>query len=84
MAILRRPRLALIDLNLPGKNGYDLIRDLRGVSALKELKILAMSGVFRKTIDVAEAEVAGADEFTDKSFKPDQLQSRVRRLLQLP
>lgn len=75
-----RPRLILLDLNLPGKNGYELIREIRAQAELKDVRILAMSGVFRKESDVAEAEVAGADDFINKSFKPEQLQARIRRL----
>lgn len=81
--IRERPRLLLLDLNLPGKNGYELIRELRAVEHYKGMRIMAMSGVFRKDSDVAEAEVAGADEFFSKSFKPEQLQLRVKRLFEL-
>jgi len=83
LAILRqqRPGLILLDLNLPGKSGYELIRVIRADSALQGIRILAMSGVFRKETASVEAEAAGADEFISKSFKPEQLQLRVERLL---
>lgn len=81
--VRERPRLLLLDLNLPGKNGYELIRELRADEHYKGMRIMAMSGVFRKDSDVAEAEVAGADEFLSKSFKPEQLQLRVKRLFEL-
>lgn len=84
MALIRRehPALVILDLNLqPGKNGYDLIRDIRADLALSDIRLLAMSGVFRKKTDVAEVEMAGADDFISKSFTPEQLQSRVSELL---
>lgn len=77
----RRPALVLLDLNLPGKSGYDLIREVRQDSAVKGTRLLAMSGVFRKETDVAEVIRAGADDFINKSFKPEQLQLRVQKLL---
>jgi predicted Zn finger-like uncharacterized protein len=77
-----RPVLVLLDLNLPGKNGYELIREVRADEALKGIRLLAMSGVFRKETDATEARHAGADDFINKSFKPEQLQQRVIRLLQ--
>jgi DNA-binding response OmpR family regulator len=40
-----------------------------------------MSGVYRKETDAAEVQAAGADDFVSKSFKPEQLQARVRKLL---
>jgi predicted Zn finger-like uncharacterized protein len=85
MTLIRRghPALVILDLNLPpGKNGYDLIRDIRADPSLKGIRLLAMSGVFRKKTDVAEVEMAGADDFISKSFTPEQLQSRVAGLLQ--
>lgn len=73
--------LVLLDLNLPRMDGYELIAAVRGDSALKATTLLAMSGVFRKETDVARVVQAGADDFINKSFKPEQLQERVRKLL---
>jgi len=75
------PRLVILDLNLPEKNGYELIREVRADDAIGNVRLLAMSGVFRKETDVAEVTRAGADGFINKSFKPDQLQQRVSELL---
>jgi predicted Zn finger-like uncharacterized protein len=77
----QRPALVILDLNLPGMNGYELIRQVRVESALQNLRLLAMSGVYRKEADAAEVQAAGADDFVSKSFKPEQLQVRVRKLL---
>lgn len=81
--ILRRSPfdLVLLDLNLPRMNGYELIAAIRSDAALKHTPLLAMSGVFRKETDVARVVQAGADDFINKSFKPEQLQERVRKLL---
>ena len=45
------------------------------------IKLLAMSGVFRKDEDIHSIERAGADDFTSKSFKPEDFLARVRKLL---
>lgn len=73
--------LVLLDLNLPRMNGYELIAAVRSDKALQTTTLLAMSGVFRKETDVARVVQAGADDFINKSFKPEQLQERVRKLL---
>ena len=73
--------LVLLDLNLPRMNGYELIAAVRSDAGLKNTQLLAMSGVFRKETDVARVVQAGADDFINKSFKPEQLQERVRKLL---
>jgi predicted Zn finger-like uncharacterized protein len=77
----KRPALVILDLNLPGMSGYDLIRRVRADPALGGLRLLAMSGVYRKETDAAEVHAAGADDFLSKSFNPEQLQLRVKKLL---
>lgn len=77
-----RPDLVLLDLNLPHKNGYELIRDVREDGDLAGVKLLAMSGVFRKNEEINEAYRGGADDFIGKSFKPEQLLERVSKLLE--
>jgi predicted Zn finger-like uncharacterized protein len=77
----KRPVLVILDLNLPGMSGYDLIRQVRSDPALGGLRLLAMSGVYRKETDAAEVHAAGADDFLSKSFNPEQLQLRVKKLL---
>jgi DNA-binding response OmpR family regulator len=77
----RRPVLVILDLSLPGTSGYELIRQVRDEPSLRELRLLAMSGVYRKQTDAAEVQAAGADDFVSKSFKPEQLQARVKKLL---
>lgn len=76
-----RPVLVILDLNLPGMSGYELIRQVRTDPALGGLRLLAMSGVYRKETDAAEVQAAGADDFVSKSFRPEQLQLRVKKLL---
>lgn len=77
----KRPALVILDLNLPGMSGYELIREVRTDPSLGGLRLLAMSGVYRKETDAAEVQAAGADDFVSKSFRPEQLQLRVKKLL---
>jgi len=73
--------LMLLDLNLPDKNGLDLIREIRSNSHLAKTRILAMSGVFRREEDGMAAIRSGADAFINKSFRPEDLREKVRKLL---
>ncbi len=76
-----KPALVLLDLNLPRMNGYELIREVRDDMELRDVRLLAMSGVFRKDDDISEVYRGGADDFIGKSFKPEQLLERVNKLL---
>jgi len=78
----RKPALVILDLSLPGMSGYELIRQVREEPSLRNLRLLAMSGVYRNETDAADVQAAGADDFVSKSFKPEQLQVRVKKLLE--
>ena len=76
------PRLLLLDLNIPGKSGYDLLKAIQqrpGMSS--NMKILVMSGVQRGEQVSSEVTRLGADGFLNKSFTPRDLQERVRQIL---
>lgn len=76
-----RPALVILDLKLPGMSGHELIGALRADTSLAGIRILAMSSVFRQDDEVHKILLAGADEFLNKSFTPEHLLNRVRRLL---
>ena len=58
-----RPALIILDLNLPGMSGQELIREVRADADLRAVRLLAMSGVFRQETDAVEVQAAGADGF---------------------
>lgn len=82
--ILQQKTIALliVDINLPDVNGLKLISRIRQSEKLKELKILCVSGVYRQEDDALKALRAGADDFINKSFRPDELNQRIDKLLQ--
>jgi CheY-like chemotaxis protein len=73
--------LVLLDLNLPDRNGLELIADIRAEDSCDKTRILAMSGVYRREEDGIDAIRAGADGFINKSFRPEDLREKVRKLL---
>ena len=77
------PQLVLLDLNIPGKNGKEILQAMQESSQLDKVKVLAMSGVERGEETAAEVRLIGADDFISKSFKPRELQDRVRNILGL-
>ena len=78
-----RPQLVLLDLNIPGKNGREILQSLQQSAQLDSVKVLAMSGVERGEETASEIRLIGAADFISKSFKPRELQKRVRDLLAL-
>lgn len=72
------PDLVVLDVNLPGKSGYDLCKILKVKSSFPILILTA-----RDTLaDELTALGLGADDFLTKPCHPDRLLARVERLLQ--
>ena len=69
-----RPDLVLLDLMLPGKDGIDVCREIRGESGVPIVMLTAKSD----TIDVVVGLESGADDYVVKPFKPKELVARIR------
>jgi len=76
-AATRRPDLVVLDLGLPDGDGIDLIRDLRGWSAVPVIVLSARGG----EADKIAALDAGADDYLVKPFGAGELMARVRAQL---
>lgn len=78
-----QPALLLLDLNIPGMSGQELITAIRQRPDGRQFRILAMSGVQRGEEAAQTVRSLGADGFINKSFKPRDLQEQIRQLLKL-
>jgi DNA-binding response OmpR family regulator len=70
--------LLIVDIMLPGRNGYEIVRELR--TAGKTVPIVMLTAR-DSTQDVVMGLDAGADDYVTKPFKLDELLARVRALL---
>ncbi len=79
MAMVRefKPDLVLLDLMLPGKDGVDVCRQIRGESGTPIIMLTAKSD----TIDIVVGLESGADDYVVKPFKPKELIARLRARL---
>jgi len=77
-----RPDLILLDIIMPGMDGYEVCRRLRACSNLMYTKIILVSA--KKMIsERLEGYEAGADDFITKPFDNDEFQAKVRIYLRL-
>lgn len=79
----RRPDLILMDLGLPGKDGYELTRELRGREETKDVPILAVTS-FAMRGDRDKAMDAGCTAYLTKPINRRELLEEVGRLLRGP
>ena len=78
MATVRsdRPDLVVLDLGLPGMDGYDVTRTIRGQSTIPIIMLTARS---EETDRIVGLEL-GAD-YVVKPFSPRELAARVKAVL---
>ena len=72
-----RPRLALLDLRLPGTDGVEL---MESVPELADLPVIFISA-YGHDVTVARALDSGAADYIVKPFSPTELAARVRAAL---
>ena len=75
------PSLILLDVMMPGMDGYEVTRRIRQDKNIPFIPILLVTA--REESSLVEGLDAGADEFVRKPFQIDELQARVRSMLRL-
>jgi CheY-like chemotaxis protein len=73
-----KPDLVILDIMLAGRNGLDLLEELRRDPRLRAVPMIVLTASPERE-DAALA--AGADRFFMKPFEPDELKSTVEELL---
>jgi chemotaxis family two-component system response regulator Rcp1 len=74
-----RPDLVLLDLNLPRKNGREVLAEVKGSPNLKQIPVLVMTSS-RSDEDVAAAYALNANCFITKPGDLDEYQSVVKAI----
>lgn len=77
-----RPDIALVDIMMPGMNGYEVCRRLREDAALKHTKIIMVSARAMVSERLQGYE-AGADDYITKPFDGDEFLAKIRVYLRL-
>jgi len=77
IALRQQPDLILLDVMLPGLDGFEVCRRIRESSEVPILLLTARSGDSDKVIGLD----LGADDYVVKPFSPRELMARVRALL---
>ena len=72
-----QPRMVILDIGLPGQDGFDVCR---GIRARSDVPILMLTARDEERDRVAGLEV-GADDYVTKPFSPRELAARVKAVL---
>ena len=80
LARARRPALAVLDVMMPKRTGYEVLAELRDDDTLRAIKVILLSARVQEG-DVLRGMNAGADAYLAKPFKAQDLVAKVQELL---
>jgi DNA-binding response OmpR family regulator len=75
-----KPDLVILDVMLPGQNGFDVCRKIKNSADLKNIPIVMLTAKDDE-IDIVLGLELGADDFVSKPFSPKVLFSRIKAIL---
>jgi|Deesub1362B_J571_1020462.scaffolds.fasta_scaffold00236_2 DNA-binding response OmpR family regulator len=81
-ALKSEPDLIVLDIEMPGKDGYATLMELRSHKKLKDVPVIVLSAL---TDDVYHkiSESMGTVEHIDKPFDPERLISKAKEILDI-
>ena len=76
-----RPDLAILDVMMPNRNGFEVCQDLRHDPEFKTLRIMMLTAKGRDT-EVSKGLALGADVYMTQPFSTRDLLAKVKALLE--
>jgi DNA-binding response OmpR family regulator len=75
-----RPRLVLLDVMMPGMNGFDVCTTIKSKLKYNDVYIILLTAQGQE-YDKHRGKMAGADTYITKPFDPDQLLAKASSVL---
>jgi len=77
-----KPALVLLDVQMPGRSGFEVLRSIKADPSLATTKVILLTAKAQES-DIESGLIAGADFYLTKPFSPLDLLTRVEEALQL-
>lgn len=74
------PDLILLDVMMPGLNGWEVFQRIRGDSRAREIPVLMLTALAQRS-DVERAVELGVDGYLTKPFEPSDLLQKISEIL---
>src|SRR5690606_445131 len=75
------PDLVLLDINMPNKDGFTVLEEIRANPALEHIPVIILTAARLDPADVREGLNLGADDYITKPFDRHELMARIRTKL---
>lgn len=82
VALREPPDLVLLDINMPGLNGYETCTRLKQEARLAAVPVIFLSAM-HETVDKVKGFEVGAVDYVTKPFRLEEVEARVRTHLEL-
>jgi len=77
----KKPDLVVLDVMMPGKNGWEVAKELRRDDELKDIGIVMLTAIGER-INEMTSPLYGADAFIDKPFEFSNLEQKIREVIE--
>ena len=74
------PEVIVLDIGLPGMDGWEVLRRLRDERETRRIRVLVLTAHAQPEM-ADRAAAGGADDFMTKPFRPVELRERIEKLL---
>jgi CheY-like chemotaxis protein len=81
-AVSEIPQAIVLDIGLPGMDGWEVLARLRADEATRRVRVLVLTAHAQPEM-ADRAAAKGADSFMTKPFRPEELRESVQELLSL-
>jgi DNA-binding response OmpR family regulator len=79
-AAAEKPDLILLDTNMPGMNGHEMLEHLRADAALRDIPVIMLTARCEAQ-DIAAASARGVADYITKPFEFAQLMEKIQAVL---
>ncbi|MDH5369336.1 MAG: ATP-binding protein [Gammaproteobacteria bacterium] len=80
LAVSYKPDLILLDINLPGENGFEVLRKIKETDVIKNIPVVAVSANAMKS-DIDKGNRAGFDDYVTKPIVVKSLLDAIKKQL---
>ena len=83
LALMRqyRPQAILLDIMMPDKDGWEVFKEMKADSALKDIPVIILTARDSSFEEIIARERAGVDDYITKPFTPSSLRDSIKKVL---